>query len=195
MYVHVECLEVLQRFASLRCSTYISKQTTLHNMNKHGGFGDLHSAEPYGVEAYIVKSCWADSDNDTPLSLNNFTDHCPELTEKQLHSMNGFEKLPFYPCQGHKASCAWLCTQNKPFEPSSGATLLVRVYPEVSSKDACWAMLKHQRFEMMWTPRGRAECFYNQAAWRSAQSMLLLPNSPRCSHRDVWTLFLRTLCI
>ena len=76
-----------------------------------------------------------------------------------------------------RASCAWLCTQNKPFEPSSGATLLVRVYPEVSSKDACWAMLKHQRFEMMWTPRGRAECFYNQAAWRSAHS--------RCSCRSI----------
>ena len=64
----------------------------MHCTSKHGGFGGPHCAEPYVVEAQsIVKSLSADSDNDTSLALNIITDHCPELTKKQLHTMNGFD--------------------------------------------------------------------------------------------------------
>ena len=67
----------------------------MHCMNKHGGFGDPHSAEPHGVEANTVKSYWADSDNDTALALNNFTDHCPELTEKATAFDEWIRKVAF----------------------------------------------------------------------------------------------------
>ena len=36
-------------------------------------------------------SLLAYSDNDTSLALNNFTDHRSELTQEQLHTMNGFD--------------------------------------------------------------------------------------------------------
>ena len=78
-------------------------------MNKHGGFGDPHSAEPYVYEAQSkVKSLSADSDKVTSSDLNIFTDYCPKLMTKQLHTMItvesyslslylGFLRLAMYP--------------------------------------------------------------------------------------------------
>ena len=64
----------------------------LHGTKEHGGFGVPLCAEPYGVEAQSsVMNLLADSDNDTSLALNNFTDHRPELTQKHLHTMNEFD--------------------------------------------------------------------------------------------------------
>ena len=69
-------------------------------------------------------------------------------------------KLPFcLSTWAIRASCAWLCTQNKPFEQSSGNTCGAGFHPEVSSQEACWAALEHQRFELMWTPGGSAQLF------------------------------------
>ena len=82
--------------------------------------GLIRVAEPCDVEAEsIVKSLSADSDNDTSLALNNFTDHCPELTKKQLHTMNGFEW-----CLGRQGFSHWLCTQNEPFESEADAEFI-----------------------------------------------------------------------
>ena len=68
MYLSMSSVsKFLQRFASLRRT--LAQQ--MHCTNKHGGFGDPHSAEPYVVEAQSkVKSLSADSDNDTSLALN-----------------------------------------------------------------------------------------------------------------------------
>ena len=55
------------------------------------------------VAQSIVKSISTDFDIDTSLALNIITDHCPELTKKQLHTMNGFDcvvkkkRVPFGP--------------------------------------------------------------------------------------------------
>ena len=42
----------------------------------------------------VVKGLSADSDNDTSVALNLITDHRPELTKKQLHTMKGFDSCP-----------------------------------------------------------------------------------------------------
>ena len=49
----------------------------------------------------------------------------------------------------------------------------------VHQTNLCWAGLRHQRFELMWTPRGRAECFLESRSMeKCAQSTLLLLNLP-----------------
>ena len=58
-------------------------------------------------------------------------------------------------CLGWQGFPYWQCTQNER------------------------AGLRHRRFELMWTPRGRAECFLESRSMeKCAQSMLLLLNLP-----------------
>ena len=68
----------------------------MHCTKKHGGFGDPHCAEPYGVEAQSpVRSLLAYFDNDTGLAFDNFSDHCPELRKQRLQTILWIRKLPF----------------------------------------------------------------------------------------------------
>ena len=49
------------------------------------------------------------------------------------------------------------------------------IYPKTN---LCWAE-RHERFELMWTPRGRAECFLESRSMeKCAQPMFLLLNLP-----------------
>ena len=108
VYVNVKnvCVSADAYVCKYVCMGYTYKNSVhaLHCTNKHGRFGGPLCAEPYGVEAQsTVKTLQADSGDDTRLALNNFTEHCPELTEKQMHTMHGFDcavktiKVPFGP--------------------------------------------------------------------------------------------------
>ena len=95
-----------------------------------------------------------------------------------------------------RASCAWLCTQNKLFEPSSGATFLVRIYPEVLIERCMLGNAETSKIRADVDAERTGGMFLESGSMeKCTQSMLLSLNSPRCSHKDVWTLFLRTLCI
>ena len=112
----------------------------------------------------VVKSLSADSDNDTSLALNIITDYCPELTKKQS-AHNEWVRLN---CQGEKGAVWSVALADRASRTGN-----------VPKTNLCWAGLRHQRFELMWTPRGRAECFLESRSMeKCAQSMLLLLNLP-----------------
>ena len=90
--------------------------------HKHSGFGGRLCAEPYCDE--VVKKLLADYENDKSLAFNNYTDSCPELTMKRLQTMEGvrlrYRVALWSSALADRVSCAWIRTQNKPFEWSSG---------------------------------------------------------------------------
>ena len=139
MYVCIECLEVLVEICFFEMSTY----TYNTEVNACHGFEDPHCAEPYGVEIQtMMKSVLADSDSDTTLAFNHFTDHCPELT-----------KLPFASLP--RPSRPWPRTENNTSEP----TLCDRFWWRCRVlKKSSWAALTHQSSKLLWTPIRRAEC-------------------------------------
>ena len=49
-----------------------------------------------GSSSALTVACAREVLHNTSLALNIITEHCPELTKKQLHTMNGFESCPLF---------------------------------------------------------------------------------------------------
>ena len=143
-------LKLFHIFASCRCFTYISKT------NDHA----LHEEARRIRRSTLCRTvwCWSsvngeefvspDSDNDTGLAFDNFSDHCPELAKKRLQTIKWIRKLPFVSLPWPSGLLAHGDEPKKSLLNDRRVTLLVAMPSPSRSLIARWA------------PRERAECFF-----------------------------------